>query len=1021
LNLILAYDLVLLYARSGTGKTSLLNAGILEELRAREFFPATVRLNSEAPIDNARKAILAEAARVGLQVEQVDETSQNLVLLLSKARFWHGDILLTPVIILDQFEELFTLHEHPVQGGIIEALSDLAARRLPDEIEGKTEQISTVPYKLVFSIREDYLGEMESVAARIPTIMHHRFRLTPLSQEQARKAIREPAAMENKELRGPAFTYSDEAIDELVSFLSRRRERQGYRQVDDVEPFQLQIICQHIEDEVSKRSAEAGPIVISRKELGGHEGMDQMLEQFYNDQIGQLPQESRELAHRLCENGLISPTGKRISLEEDYIASQFGVDPLTLKKLVELRLLRAEPRVGSTYYELSHDTLVAAVERTGAERMPAILLEQARFSWEDRNYRMAFRYYIDLINLSPKDRIAYVECATMLMAIGRYEDADKVLEAAVNVGLSDENLHMALGQLRLYQGRGKDAIGEFEQVLKHNAHSARGYFGMGEAYLNGENNPRAADSFSMAVELDPNMQDAHIGLLQAMINMRQFDRVEDHVARIRQKEFFNKLLPALTKELVRVGASMIARKILGDALPDAEDTYDAVETIAYAAFSINEWEIAEAALEAASRINPEAPIYGTRGIVLQNLNRFNEAEAMYSEALQRNPRDIESLLNRALTRTILKHYDDAIDDCRRAVYLEAGSPRPFNYWGRCLSGQGKHQEAIEKFEEADRLKPGDSELLALWAGSLNDLGLYDKAMEKAREASKADQTNADAFYELGRSLWFTDRLTEANDRFQTAYELDRSSADILSSWGVLLSVMQRHDDAIEKFERANYLDPENAYTLRNWGKSLGDSGRYQASVDRCRQALKLEPENADTHLSLARSLDALGDVDEALNHFREAARLAPNDVWTHVSWANALIKQAKYAEAEEQYRQAIQRATGDELLIAVYDSWGTSLGRRGLHQEAEEMYRKALEIKTDILLLASIALQLAYQGRLDEARKLCLQAERMGPKDESELGELGWVFYQLGDYDKSLHYSRRALEFQPRHNDFQWR
>ena len=45
LHLILAEDLVLLYAKSGMGKTSLLNAGILEQLRDEEYFPVVLRLN----------------------------------------------------------------------------------------------------------------------------------------------------------------------------------------------------------------------------------------------------------------------------------------------------------------------------------------------------------------------------------------------------------------------------------------------------------------------------------------------------------------------------------------------------------------------------------------------------------------------------------------------------------------------------------------------------------------------------------------------------------------------------------------------------------------------------------------------------------------------------------------------------------------------------------------------------------------------------------------------------------------
>jgi predicted ribonuclease YlaK len=45
LHLILAEDLVLLYAKSGMGKTSLLSAGILQQLRVKEYFPVLLRLN----------------------------------------------------------------------------------------------------------------------------------------------------------------------------------------------------------------------------------------------------------------------------------------------------------------------------------------------------------------------------------------------------------------------------------------------------------------------------------------------------------------------------------------------------------------------------------------------------------------------------------------------------------------------------------------------------------------------------------------------------------------------------------------------------------------------------------------------------------------------------------------------------------------------------------------------------------------------------------------------------------------
>jgi hypothetical protein len=50
---------------------------------------------------------------------------------------------------------------------------------------------------------------------------------------------------------------------------------------------------------------------------------------------------------RLCEYGLIRVTGRRLSLEEGEIQRTYRVSAEILRKLVELRLLRADTRVGS--------------------------------------------------------------------------------------------------------------------------------------------------------------------------------------------------------------------------------------------------------------------------------------------------------------------------------------------------------------------------------------------------------------------------------------------------------------------------------------------------------------------------------------------------------------------------------------------------------------------------------------------------------------------------------------------------
>ena len=106
---ILANRLVIVYAKSGLGKTSLLNAGVAPRLRDAGNLPLFVRVNDieGGPLHSVFEGVRAEAERQ--QVEYVPGDSSSLWSFFKTVEFWRGDLLLTPVLIIDQFEELFTL------------------------------------------------------------------------------------------------------------------------------------------------------------------------------------------------------------------------------------------------------------------------------------------------------------------------------------------------------------------------------------------------------------------------------------------------------------------------------------------------------------------------------------------------------------------------------------------------------------------------------------------------------------------------------------------------------------------------------------------------------------------------------------------------------------------------------------------------------------------------------------------------------------------------------------------------
>ena len=109
---VLSVSLVLQFAASGLGKTSLLQASLFPRLRQKPFLPVMIRLNVVGEsLTHAVLSAFEQACKVeGLEFPEV--RTEGLWEFLSTALVWRGDLLLTPVLVFDQFEEVFRLRRH---------------------------------------------------------------------------------------------------------------------------------------------------------------------------------------------------------------------------------------------------------------------------------------------------------------------------------------------------------------------------------------------------------------------------------------------------------------------------------------------------------------------------------------------------------------------------------------------------------------------------------------------------------------------------------------------------------------------------------------------------------------------------------------------------------------------------------------------------------------------------------------------------------------------------------------------
>lgn len=413
LHLVLAENLVLLFARSGMGKTSLLNAGLMEPLREVNYFPVVARVihdEKNGPVASIIARFREEAQRRNVQVHS-SNSANTLWNFFAETEFLSGRQSLVPVLILDQFEELFTRVMGEGRDGrnrgeqFVRQLADLVQRRMPEEhrasltrrlgalepgdperkrLDASLYQGEGVEAKVIISIREDFLPEIEAIKAQLPDVFRASFRLEPLNLAQARDAIVNPSQQD--EILGEAtFTFAEGVVDEMIAFLARQRTKGQWRVGDQVDPHLLQILCQH-----ANRCALTHPDhVVQSGDLGGQSGMQRIVRDRYLYIVRQVPRfrrgwsarrwkpswdnwfffhGPRRAVRRLCEEKLITSGGHRNSREVAEVTGQFGVPQSDLNLLVDQKLLRREERLGTDFYELRHDTWIETCQAAQRRR-----------------------------------------------------------------------------------------------------------------------------------------------------------------------------------------------------------------------------------------------------------------------------------------------------------------------------------------------------------------------------------------------------------------------------------------------------------------------------------------------------------------------------------------------------------------------------------------------------------------------------------------------------------------------------
>ena len=385
-----SHKLILINGKSGSGKTSLINAGIIPALVKKGYFTMVFR-------DYGYPTQLIKAGIKNLDNVNVDLSNSDTLLecLQQISRQTQRPI----AIFLDQFERFFlnlplTKRGHFIQE-FCECLQVMNAQNL----------------NIIISVRQDFYGNLGEFWHSIPEFNteSYQYYLEPLNIAEAIDAIKKPLQI----LKDNIVYDPDFLENTLVPNLLIKSEQEEVKQI---EPIHLQIVCNRLFDEVKTRKLQqikAGETIIIKEdlyqELGGVEGI---LQEYINIILTEnySPNERDEVKSILKQ--MTTSQGTRIFKSIEEIAQKLHYSETQVEKIIEKldrsRLIETIPQAKK--YSITHEYLAKQINQWNSlqelEIKRAIeLFERCLTNWQlyrsiiPRNQFQELRKYKKYLNL----------------------------------------------------------------------------------------------------------------------------------------------------------------------------------------------------------------------------------------------------------------------------------------------------------------------------------------------------------------------------------------------------------------------------------------------------------------------------------------------------------------------------------------------------------------------------------------------------------------------------------------------
>ena len=367
-------SVLLVYGASGTGKTSLIQCGLASRFQSHDWLALMIRRGNN--INVSFQKTLTDAGGFSQAEEDDDmdwleevmsekETSTAARKSSTLTRSLKTIYLKSfrPVyLIFDQFEELFILGSNEEQQQFIKAVQEIL----------EVEQ----PVKMIFSMREEYLGYLNRFERAVPQLLKKKLRVEPMNLDKVSQVIKGATTYKNSNVR------LKEGEEDLIAEGIFERIKSKGKTLTIQLPY-LQVFLDKFYLEVTHDETRQAEALFTSQALNKIGDIGDVLRNFLEEQVTSIsaklnvnfPGVSTEsiwtvLSPFATLEGTKEPIGKL-----DLYDRLPGFDPVmvnaTIEAFINSRILRYNE--DAELYEIAHDSLAKRISEKRSDEEIALL------------------------------------------------------------------------------------------------------------------------------------------------------------------------------------------------------------------------------------------------------------------------------------------------------------------------------------------------------------------------------------------------------------------------------------------------------------------------------------------------------------------------------------------------------------------------------------------------------------------------------------------------------------------------